>query len=68
MITGNHLCPECQDRGESRDVDSGTQKIVLQACLQILHKYQTTERDRRSFTKNDESNRGWNKAQRETGS
>ena len=34
--------------------------------LQILHKYHTTERDRRLFTKNDELNRGWSKAQRET--
>ena len=33
-------------------------KGVLQACLQILHKYHTTKRDRRLFTKNNESNRG----------
>ena len=50
--------PTCQDRGESCDVDGGTQEVVLQARLQILHKYHTTERDRRLFTKNSELQRG----------
>ena len=40
---------------------------VLQACLQILHKYHTTERDRQSFTKNDESNRGGDKHREKLG-